>query len=94
MNETKMDSSNSNEVFEKSAILIEKASQYIGTRYRSGGTTENGFDCSGLMCTTFKEINLQLPRTSSDQANFGNTISKNEAQKGDLIFLQQEEEIE
>jgi cell wall-associated NlpC family hydrolase len=34
--------------------LVSTASENIGTRYRSGGTTKEGFDCSGLMCTTFE----------------------------------------
>jgi hypothetical protein len=38
----------------KVEYLIAKASEYIGTRYRGGGTTSAGFDCSGLIFTTFK----------------------------------------
>lgn len=71
----------------KADVLVEKASQYIGIKYKYGGTTPKGFDCSGLMCTTFKEIDLSLPRTSSAQANFGEKIKMKESQKGDLIFF-------
>ena len=68
-------------------LLIDKASQYIGIRYKYGGTTPKGFDCSGLMCTTFEEIDLSLPRTSSGQATYGEKIDQSESQKGDLIFF-------
>ena len=68
-------------------FLINTASQYLGSRYRSGGTTAAGFDCSGLMCTTFKEIDLRLPRTSSGQSNVGTKVKRKQAQKGDLIFF-------
>lgn len=71
----------------KANFLIEKASSYIGTRYRSGGTSTAGFDCSGLMCSTFKEIELTLPRTSGSQANFGVKVKRKQANKGDLIFF-------
>ena len=71
----------------KASFLIAKASGYLGTRYRSGGTTSAGFDCSGLMFTTFKEIDLTLPRSSHEMANFGVRIDKSQAQKGDLIFF-------
>ena len=71
----------------KADFLIQKASQYMGTRYRSGGTTAAGFDCSGLMCTTFKEIDIVLPRTSGSQAAYGIKIKRKQAQKGDLIFF-------
>lgn len=67
--------------------LILKSSEYLGVRYRSGGTSKAGFDCSGLMCTTFKEVDVVLPRTSRDQANFGTKVKKKQAQKGDLIFF-------
>ncbi|WP_130734501.1 peptidoglycan endopeptidase [Flavobacterium sp. J27] len=77
----------SKEFTSKADLLVDKASQYIGIRYKYGGTTSNGFDCSGLMCTTFKEIDLNLPRTSSDQAKYGEKIKMKESQKGDLIFF-------
>lgn len=71
----------------KIEILIDEASKKIGTPYRSGGTTTRGFDCSGLMYTTFKEINMTLPRSSRGMANYGTKISKSDAKKGDLIFF-------
>lgn len=67
--------------------LVTKASENIGTRYRIGGTSKDGFDCSGLMCTTFSTFDIQLPRTSVEQSRFGTKISTEEARKGDLIFF-------
>ncbi|RTY83325.1 peptidoglycan endopeptidase [Flavobacterium sp. ZB4P23] len=67
--------------------LIEHASENIGTRYRMGGTTKSGFDCSGLMCTTFEAFDIKLPRTSIAQSGFGTKINTEEAKKGDLIFF-------
>lgn len=67
--------------------LIRIASDNIGTRYRTGGTSKNGFDCSGLMCTTFGAFDIKLPRSSFEQANFGSKIDTENAQKGDLIFF-------
>jgi len=71
----------------KIQFLIETASKNIGTRYRSGGTTISGFDCSGLIFKTFKEIDFTLPRSSNQQAKIGTKIQKSQAQKGDLIFF-------
>jgi cell wall-associated NlpC family hydrolase len=71
----------------KADFLIAKASQHIGTRYRSGGTSPGGFDCSGLMIATFQEIEMKLPRTSREQSNYGVPIDRSQAQKGDLIFF-------
>lgn len=67
--------------------LISTASENIGVRYRSGGTSRDGFDCSGLMCSTFGAFDIQLPRTSFEQSQYGEKINNEEAQKGDLIFF-------
>ncbi|WP_286971096.1 C40 family peptidase [Flavobacterium sp. UBA4854] len=67
--------------------LIEKATDNIGVRYKAGGTTKSGFDCSGLVYTTFESENIQLPRSSYDQAKIGKVIPLNDAKKGDLIFF-------
>lgn len=71
----------------KADFMIAKASQHIGTRYRSGGTSPGGFDCSGLMLATYREIEMTLPRTSAEQSNHGISIDRSQAQKGDLIFF-------
>jgi LysM repeat protein len=67
--------------------LVSTASENIGARYRIGGTTKEGFDCSGLMCTTFGTFDIQLPRTSIEQSRLGVQVNNEEAQKGDLIFF-------
>lgn len=67
--------------------MIERASENIGSRYRTGGTTKSGFDCSGLMCTTFGAFDIKLPRTSLEQSSIGAKINTQEAKKGDLIFF-------
>lgn len=67
--------------------LISKASENIGTRYRSGGTTKEGFDCSGLICYTFSNYDIKLPRSSIEMASYGSKVDAQSAQKGDLIFF-------
>ena len=67
--------------------LVSTASENIGTRYRPGGTTKAGFDCSGLMCTTFGAFDIDLPRTSYEMSQYGTKINNEDAQKGDLIFF-------
>ena len=72
---------------EKAEFLIKKASEHLGTRYRSGGSTSAGFDCSGLMFSTFQNLDMTLPRSSHEMAGYGVKINKVQAQKGDLIFF-------
>jgi len=68
-------------------FLIEAALRNLGIKYRRGGTTKKGFDCSGLMFTTYKELDITLPRSSHEQAKTGTKVKRSEAQKGDLIFF-------
>lgn len=77
----------STEGLSKAESVIFTASNNIGTKYRSGGADSEGFDCSGLMFSSFKTIDIILPRTSLEQAAYGIKIDKNVAQKGDLIFF-------
>jgi cell wall-associated NlpC family hydrolase len=67
--------------------LIRMASDNLGSRYRPGGTSKNGFDCSGLMYSTFSSLDIKLPRSSVEMATIGTRIEPNEAKKGDLIFF-------
>lgn len=85
----KNDSKKENKKENRSVVnhLIEKATDNIGVRYKAGGTTKSGFDCSGLVFVTFESENIKLPRSSYDQANVGKVIKFSDAQKGDLIFF-------
>jgi len=67
--------------------LVEKATDNIGVKYKAGGTTKNGFDCSGLVFTTFESENIKLPRSSYEQSKIGKIINIDDAQKGDLVFF-------
>lgn len=67
--------------------LINAASEQLGARYRSGGTTSDGFDCSGLMFSTFKKFDITLPRSSVEMARIGRVLDEDDIRKGDLIFF-------
>lgn len=67
--------------------LINAASENLGARYRSGGSTPEGFDCSGLMFFTFNKFDIILPRSSNEMSNLGSVLNLSEVRKGDLIFF-------
>jgi lipoprotein Spr len=68
--------------------LINTAEENLGAGYHTGGTNPNtGFDCSGLMFSTFKKFDITLPRSSNDMSKIGRKLDDNEIQKGDLIFF-------
>ena len=69
------------------ARLIRTARTYVGTPYRSGGTTRLGMDCSGLLSTTFQQAGFDIPRTSHEQSTFGEELLPRQIQPGDLIFF-------
>ena len=66
--------------------VLEIAARYIGTPYLSGGTTQDGFDCSGFTSYVYAQLGITLPRTSSGQKAAGTIVSRADAQPGDLIW--------
>ena len=70
--------------FRARAVKVAAAQQ--GKPYRYGSTGPSSFDCSGLMVYTFKQVGKRLPRTSQQQLNATQRISKSAKQPGDLIF--------
>lgn len=67
--------------------LINAASANLGAHYRSGGSSPEGFDCSGLMYFTFNKFDIVLPRSSNEMSNLGSVLNPNQIRKGDLIFF-------
>lgn len=62
--------------------------RYEGTPYRYGGTSVNGFDCSGFIATAFDEaLGRQLPRTTSRMLAAGDVVNRDQLRPGDLVFF-------
>jgi cell wall-associated NlpC family hydrolase len=69
------------------ASLVESARGYLGVPYLFGGTTERGFDCSGLTGAVYRLNGLRLPRSSQAQFDAGSPVDLEEARPGDLLFF-------
>lgn len=70
------------------AQVVSEAEQYEGTPYVWGGTTPEGFDCSGFTQYVYAQLGVSLPRTSEEQATVGTPVaSLADAQPGDLVFF-------
>jgi len=67
--------------------LINNVIDNVGVDYSYGGTSKDGFDCSGLLYSTFKKFDIDIPRVSSSMADIGEKMSIDNAEKGDLIFF-------
>ncbi len=66
--------------------IIETAMQYLGVPYVWGGTTPDGFDCSGLVQYVFAQNGISLPRTTYEQQAVVAPVSLDALQPGDLVF--------
>ncbi len=71
----------------KADNIVNYAKQFKGVRYKWGGTTKSGMDCSGLVFESFRAHDIILPRISRDIAKKGHKISLKKAQEGDLLFF-------
>lgn len=81
-------STNTSSTYETTAeSIIDYAKTFDGVKYKYGGTTKKGMDCSGLVVTSFKKEAIQLPRTTSQLAVTGDWVDVKEVKKGDLLFF-------
>lgn len=68
--------------------LIKEAKKWIGTKYKYGGHSKSGTDCSGFVMEVYKSTyDFKLPRTSRDQQEFCKKIKKSQLKVGDLVFF-------
>lgn len=68
--------------------LLAVAEQYKGVPYVFGGTTPQGFDCSGYTRYVFAKAGINLPRMADEQYNVGKAVDKQHLQPGDLVFFE------
>lgn len=69
--------------------IIDYAANFLGCKYVYGGTTPNGFDCSGFVQYVYRHFGINLVRTSYNQYATSQRISRSELKLGDLVFFSQ-----
>ena len=90
-----IEKANTNAAIEKAIMhdrkidgLLAEADSYLGTPYRYGGMTRNGIDCSAFVLSVFgTSMGMNLPRVAASQAQQGERVTRDEIQKGDLVFF-------
>jgi len=72
---------------EKANDIVETALKFTGVKYKYGGTTKRGMDCSGLLYVTFSTHDIDIPRVSHMIADQAQTIHVKKVTRGDLLFF-------
>jgi lipoprotein Spr len=69
--------------------LYHASSGWLGVKYRYGGNTKNGVDCSGLVCNIYRQVyGVALERNSVNMLRRNCvTVRKNNLREGDLVFF-------
>jgi cell wall-associated NlpC family hydrolase len=70
------------------AALVRDALTARGIRYRWGGTSRGGFDCSGFTRYLMaRNLGITLPHSAHAQAHYGRKVGLGELKEGDLVFF-------
>ena len=67
--------------------VVAAARSVLGSPYRYGGTSTNGFDCSGLVSYAYRSVGIAVPRSSSEQFRQSIRVPLQNLQPGDLLFF-------
>jgi murein DD-endopeptidase / murein LD-carboxypeptidase len=74
--------------------MLDSIEETRGVKYRFGGSSTEGFDCSGFVQYLYSQsFQMLLPRTSSELALLGPIIPHDRLRPGDLLFFTAGEEI-
>jgi NlpC/P60 family len=68
--------------------LLKSVDEWYGTRYKMGGMSKSGIDCSAFVQAVYlTAFGMAVPRTAFEQFKVSNHISATEMKEGDLVFF-------
>jgi len=69
--------------------MMSEIIQWFDTRYKWGGKSERGIDCSGFTSMIYEKVlGIQIPRSSREQIRIGSPVENvNDLRFGDLVFF-------
>ena len=66
--------------------MVNEARTFMGVRYRLGGASRSGVDCSGFTMLVYRKFGVSLPHEVRSQHRYGSRVS-GPPQAGDLVFF-------
>ena len=85
---TKTTVTDKSKVVKNDGKLVKEAKSWLGTKYKYGGHSKEGTDCSGFVMQVFLKVyNVKLPRSSKSQHAYCTEIKKSKIEVGDLVFF-------
>ncbi len=72
--------------------VVQVAKAYLNTPYLWGGKSNTGIDCSGLVQMVYRFCGINLPRDASQQVEYGQDVTFDDVQAGDLAFFKSKDE--
>ena len=67
--------------------FVQTALLYRGIRYRYGGMSNRGMDCSGLVARVLRSHGIDAPHNSKALYKLGEPVAREDLQPGDLVFF-------
>ena len=66
---------------------VQEAARHEGKPYEYGATGADSFDCSGFVQSVYRQLGVDIPRTSSEQYAASTKVSRADLRPGDLIAM-------
>ena len=67
--------------------VVATAKSFLGAKYRWGGASPGGFDCSGFTQYVYAKEGVHIPRRAYEQSLLGDPVGLSELRPGDLLFF-------
>ena len=67
--------------------MLNEIDSWMGTPYLYGGNSRSGVDCSAFTQSIYRAVDIEIPRTASQQAVSAESVNPSELKFGDLLFF-------
>ncbi|HOQ75296.1 MAG TPA: SH3 domain-containing protein [Thermoclostridium sp.] len=67
--------------------IVEYSKTLQGVRYKYGGYSTSGMDCSGFVKYVYAHFGIDVPRSSASYANFGQRVSRENLRPSDILLF-------